>query len=752
MEYEEFRRVLTAFADKPANVDLDRNELLVEIRDETIQASLYKRPGDLFVEENGETCRASSWIVNRIARLPVLADRILTQISNEEYFIEPAGRLLDRMERSPEDAETILAEVSPTILSLLNERPAGTSTGVYLTSDAGEGKTTLIHSLAHYQAQKYKEKEADWLILPVSLGGRTLLRFDDVIIGTLVNTLRFPFLYYEAFVWLVRMGVIVPALDGFEEMFVEGQAGDAVTALGNLMQLLQSEGTILIAARSAYFEYKNLQVQVPLFDSIREQSADFARVHLVRWNRDRFIKYAAKRGAVDGVTLFEEVADKLGKRHPLLTRAVLVRRLIDVASDSGDRVDLIENITNEGYFENFIESIIAREAREKWIDRSGDPARPLLKVSQHRELLAEVALEMWVSETAVLKSDIFDGIADLYADACGMDVRTTNQIRERIRHHALIVPAADTGKSYRFDHDEFFHFFLGEAVAHTVDRGDVVNLRRVFRIARLPELSVDVAARVVFSNDRGGRKAIDTLNTACATEPRASFVKDNSGSLSMRLIDCACDAGQFVIKSMSFPVDSLRSRTIRNVEFRDCYFQRTDLTKTDISSCDFRNCQFGQIDFSGLVGIRQSKMEGCEVFSVVRSVDETAIFAPTVIERILQQKGFEVSVRRQEGNGNGVREITPDRHLVLAERICRAFLRSTGVNEHTIRQRLGREAGAFFDTILPTLMDHGVVVEVEYRGSGQQRRFQLGVPLDAVQRSIEQANGSFELFVGGIGK
>ena len=79
-----------------------------------------------------------------------------------------------------------------------------------------------------------------------------------------MNRLRFNLLFYDAFVELVRIGAVVPALDGFEEMFVEGTAGDAMSALGNLMQAMQSSGAVLIAARKAYFEYKNLRRNSPV--------------------------------------------------------------------------------------------------------------------------------------------------------------------------------------------------------------------------------------------------------------------------------------------------------------------------------------------------------------------------------------------------------------------------------------------------------------------------------------------------------
>src|SRR5439155_5933768 len=101
--------------------------------------------------------------------------------------------------------------------------------------------------------EAYRDKKTDWLLLPITLGGRPFLRFDDVIIGALVNRFRFQVLYYETFVELVRLGVIVPAFDGFEEMFIESGTGEAVSALSNLLGRLRSAGNLLVSARKAYF-------------------------------------------------------------------------------------------------------------------------------------------------------------------------------------------------------------------------------------------------------------------------------------------------------------------------------------------------------------------------------------------------------------------------------------------------------------------------------------------------------------------
>lgn len=748
MNHHEFRSILTSFADKPAHVDVDRGRLIVEIRDEIIEAKLRLRGGELRVEEDGMEHPAPGWIINRVARLPILADRILTQIADEPYFVEPAGTMLDRLEKSPDEQEKPLETVEPKILELLDQRPAGTSTGLYITSDAGEGKTTLIHHLARHQASRYKRKETDWLLVPIALGGRPFLRFDDVIIGTLVSRLRFPFLYYEAFVRLVRMGVLVPALDGFEEMFVEGQAGDAVSSLGNLMRMLDSQGTVLIAARSAYFEYKSLQVQAPLFDSIQGKQADFLRIKLSRWDQDRFVKYAAKHH-VDGESLFRQVAARYDdSSHPLLTRPVLVKRLIQGAVDSADHTALIGALDGDEnrYFERFVKSIIEREAREKWIDRSGDPARPLLSILQHHELLADIALEMWVSETAVLKSDVFDYLADLYAEHRMMEPHVTRQVRRRIRQHALIVATDDD--SFRFDHEEFYHYFLGEAIALMVARADTGGVRHAFRVARLPSFVID-AARGALRESSGRPTFMDTLNDVCAIELRDSFIKDNAGDLAIRLIDDG-DLGAVAIDHMSFSVDSLRSRELHDATFRDCYFRRTDLARSTIRDCSFERCRFEQIDVSDVTQVHNASLRDCEVFSVVRSSEETAIFAPESIVGTLREVGFQIPDRHRIVRIEPEVPIETDELLELTVRMCRAFFRSTGVNEYTFRQRLGSKANTFFDRVLPPLIAHGVVNEIEYKGAGRQGRYRLRISLDDVQRAIEHADGNFEKFLEGI--
>ena len=161
----------------------------------------------------------------------------------------------------------------------------------------------------------------------------------------------------------------------------------------------------------------------------------------------------------------------------------------------------------------------------------------------------------------------------------------------------------------------------------------------------------------------------------------------------------------------------------------------------------FERCQFEQLDLSEVKQIERSRLLECEVFAVVRSKEGSAIFDPMVIVRALRQAGFDVSMPPSDVADEAAEMVEPEVRLVLTERMCRAFFRSTGVNENTFRQRMGKDWTVFSRQVLPALQTCSVIVKADYKGSGSQQRYRLGVSLLAVQQSIERANGSFDTFV-----
>ena len=752
MQFDDFKRIVTCFADRVDDVDTSPGELLVQIRDETITAKLHQRPDGLLVEEHDDRMPAVAWIVKRLARLPLLADRICSYVSPPEHFVPPSGRFLDQPDKNPSGSDSLRPDVVEAMTETLDQRPAGATSVLYLTSDAGEGKTSLINRVAVRQAEAYRAKRSDWLLVPVPLGGRTFLRFDDVVVSALVNRLRFQLLYYDAFLELVRLGVLVPAFDGFEEMIVESSSGEAVSALGNLVGKLRSEGTLLVAARKAYFDYPNFGSQARLFDSIgSDGDVAFGRLSLNRWDRSTFTRYAGKRHVGNPDRLFAVVSNRLGNDHPVLTRAVLVKRLVDVATVETDLSALLNRIGQDqrDYFHDFVGGIVEREARHKWTDRSGDSSRALLTTEEHHELLSMVAQEMWLSSTDELGTDVVTLVVEMFAEANDKSPAVARQIQERIKQHALLAVAPLGRPTLAFDHEDFRVFYLGQALGRALVACDAGAVRAIVDKAALPASAVAEAAGAVRRDGGDARGTILALlqELADGVLP-ASFVRENCGALSLALIDR--ESGTYEMRNMSFPAGALRGRRLTKVTVTGSCFHATGLTDTQLCGCTFLNCHFERLEIDGSEQVSDTSFDdACRVDTVVHvgeNGDQITRFDPEQIRGELLQAGFDLpsdAPSKQEADA----QHGTDDDLVLVQRFLRAFLRSTALNELTIRQRLGVKANHFLRELLPRLQKAGVVQEVPYQGGGNQRRMRLLAPMTRIEEAMRASGGEFDRFV-----
>lgn len=752
MNLEDLKRIIVSFADNESDVIIDKGKILTQIREEPIEVTVQERDGELYCSENGKSERAIYWIANRLACLHQLADRILDYTIETKNFINPTGRLLTDVDIDPSETEKAIEDIPRVLSEIISQRIPGTSKVVYLTSDAGEGKTTLINQLARAQAKAYKSKQSRCLTVPIPLGGRPFLRFDDIVIASLVNRLRFRLFYYDSFIELVRLGLIIPAFDGFEEMFMESSTGEALSATGHLMSKLNSSGTILIAARKAYFDYKSFSSQAKLFDTIGANSVSFSKISINRWDKDQFIAYAKARGIENPSEVFEFVSKKLGgNSHPLLTRPVLVNRLLDVIHNTED-LDIISDSFNSTsyYFPKFVDTIIRREAETKWIDRSGEPYKPLLTVVQHYELLSVLAEEMWLNNTDTLQESVVDLISDIFCDSQGLSAFLSRQVKERLKQHALIVKADLSHNQFKFDHEEFKEFFLGFALFTKINLDRRLDVKHLLRKSVVYKQTVET----VVSHIKGGglkvAQVLELLNSIQHGEGPASFIRENNGSIIINLLEGYSDSNTLLISSCLFPSNSLHGIHFKNTSFNDSYFQYTSLATAKITNSIFENCNFERIEidptrcrFEGVI------FKNCEVVAVQNLQKDITYYDPLHIRHELETIGIK-TVNTDEEEASQLElpiESEIDERLVLTEKALRRFLRSTYINDSIFRIRLGTKADLFVKTILPVLLEQNVLDEVEYIGSGQARRFKLMIPFERISQALSKCNGNFDKFI-----
>lgn len=750
MDINEFRRILTAFADEPSDVDIRAGRVVAQIRDDVIDATVRYSMGEdrqLCIEENGLEYSARSWIIKRVARLPQLADRIInnTEATSKSPFVTPSGLISTDLAAGEEVDEKVNDVVEALLKQVTNSVPGATSV-LYLTSDAGEGKTTVINRAAQIQAHRYKEKKVQSLLVPIPLSGRSFLTFDDSVIAALVNKLRFNYLYFDAFIELVRIGAVVPAFDGYEEMLVEGSKGEAISALGNLLQKLDSSGSVFVAARKAFFEYLSFRTQARLFDAIGDRSVAFSRLAISRWSEDQFCAYGILRKVDSPDAIYETVSARLSPDHPLLTRAVLVRRLFDVVEGKGqaELVDLLGTNPHD-YFFTFVDAIVKREASEKWLARvSGDVMEPLLKPSEHHQLLSQIALEMWHSSTNSLRYDVLDIVVDIYCEALKKGGAVTRQIKERIKQHSLLSTETARGQGVGFDHEDFLSFYLGEALGHLLNGRSRSELHTFLSINLVPMATLEQSIQYMIRRDANLEEALQMIVSINQSEISYSFCKENCGSLAIRLAEYTqTKENEVNLKGMMFSVGALTERALRHIHFDSCHFQPTLLSRNAQLNVEFTNCEFERLELDTSESLTGCTFVECKIDSLITRPDEEQIFDPKLILETLRKAGASL------GESDEITEPSevPDNRVKLLERFLRVFLRHTHVDEDFIRLKLGNKYSTlFFDELLPLLLSERVLEEEPWRGQGVKRRFKLIKQMSEIGDALEKSQGQLDDF------
>src|ERR1035438_8317254 len=96
MDLTRLKEILTAFADDPASLMMEKGRLLVQIQDELVTVTTTTRDGLLYVTEEGQTLPAARWVASRIAQLDFVADRIAGLFPANKKFVTSGGVQIGR--------------------------------------------------------------------------------------------------------------------------------------------------------------------------------------------------------------------------------------------------------------------------------------------------------------------------------------------------------------------------------------------------------------------------------------------------------------------------------------------------------------------------------------------------------------------------------------------------------------------------------------------------------------------------------
>ncbi|MCW3018860.1 MAG: hypothetical protein JWN10_1168 [Solirubrobacterales bacterium] len=751
------RTDLAAFADDDEEVVVDQHGSCMFVRaGREINIELSQDgAGTLTVLYNDARIPYRRFLSHELARLPVLAERILTKRAPVQGYVDSKA-CLDQPISEPTNnraLELLSAECT--------EHPAFASRVTFVTADAGQGKTALLREFQYRQAQRFLADESPFLFWHVDLQGRQLLRLSEALMGDL-GDLRVAGLWMPAVIALLRHRALVLAIDGFDELAAEQGSSDALGALALLVQQMGDSGTIVAASRRTFFDTDDYIRRARLFGRVGGGDSEFDQMSLQLWQPEEGRLYFHEI-EVDGKKFddpdatYAELADQLGEPgHPMITRpfllAQIARGLLLYGATPADFIKGMED-PMKGVGE-VIRAFVKREVTEKW--KQQDTGEPFLTEEQHLRLLADVAEEMFRGERTTIEIDVLEALTTLLLDEWQIEPSRQPQIIEMVRMHVLLTRPDDDESVRSFDHEQFQDWFTAYALKEKIEqlaRPEGIPDHTLLSVAHLSDATALYVCGLI---DRSDPERVELilrgLGRLLQSEWRPSYLQTNAGTLIPFLID-GVETGDWLSTPAGAVYSSLvfEQSRLRKVRINGATFVNVNLANVMWQDVVLEDCELGQLGIDGASNYSGIELRNCHIDGLrLLDEEESREYAPERIASRLGRRGWvtakvEDELEQESQNDAVAGEVGPTRKLV--NKILSVFRRTTFMPEGVIKVRMHQEARYALDEILPLMEREGVVERRAWSGSGgRQRAWGLMASLDEINRADGNPGKPFSAF------
>jgi hypothetical protein len=744
----EIRADIAAFADSEDDIELGGGLLLFR-RDRSIhECRITESDMGVNVESGGRILSYRRFLAEELGRLNIVAQALIEKRSDVNPYVDTQSITTDSS-----GAQTRKGSGLAALWQECQAKPVGETKLIFLTADAGQGKTALLRRLTRIFAEEYLAGKCDRVVFHIDTQGRSFVRLEEAVARDL-GQLRISGLFYPGVLRLVRHGLMALAIDGFDELLAEIGPSEAYSGLGSLLRQLEGHGHIIASARSAYFEAENYAAQTSLLTSSKEASATVLQMRLERWLKHQtvmyFDLYRDPSGAriPDAEVLYDRLAANLGEDNPVLHRPFLVNRMAALIAPNVGIADELANDIGQSAIEvvpRVVQAMLKREVEVKWRDPAG---QPYLTVDQHSDLLSAIADEMWTQGKALLPIETVQLITEAVMDDLKVSLSSRVQIAQRVKAHALLP--LGSGGELSFDHEEFMNYFLAIRLSAAITLNDRHALQRFCEQRPLPDSVILWATSVKKWSGERAIAIVQWLSSICRDEVRSTYLKQNLGAISAQILRrfSGGEIFEFQMDSMYFEGPVWCGSKLTNGRFSGCTFLNVDL-----SGAEWKDCRLSGCSIDGMIIDKDTSLNGvnfaldCFVAGVLtRLEDGEERLKSYVPEDCRDQLRLAGAVFEGPAIPPRVHEpVAPDRRHAL-DAFLRIFSRSSGANEGVVKTKLGARYSTLRGQVLPLAVKHGVVREAKFSGGGTQERWELNYPIETIVRAEDpQANAPSNL-------
>jgi hypothetical protein len=686
-------RDLNAFADRGTEpgFEVDGNVIRAawQVQGHEREALFALKPGGRLRWASGPSGDAPYYAFlasDDMAGFRQLATACLATIKREPKFVASHATF-----EGPVDSATTLLTPAA-VAQLINDariQAEGFSTQLFfLKGDAGAGKTTLLREATILQAGRYLAGESDFLCLYVPAQGRELSNLRDAFAGEL-GELRAAFTH-DAIAALAREGILVPVIDGFDELLGSAGYGGAFSSLQTFLSELDGFGTLVVSARSAFYD-----IEFGRSGARRTDVAMRITTAEVRpWSDEQLKDYLGSDREGRDASLTFAALDRL----PVSDRELLRRPFF--ASQFEEFVSKTDGHAEVDLLEHLIDAYIEREAG-KILDTKD---APVLTPDGHRYLFELAVSEMWENEVRQLSESDLRAIGELTAEAFELDAGQTAQLTSKLTSYAGFRPRRGVHASsatFAFEHEVYFDHFLGCAIGRMLRDS---RLEELVRFLDRGVISEAVAAAAVKALPDG--QGLPASLLSCSAGVNFDNRRRNLGSIALAHARDVQPLSDTIVRGLSF-VDVVAGKALfLRVQLEGCQFLNVDLSEAALEDCAAHSSDFDGITLSATSVLA---CEGLRPGANVRRVHHDPqgdVYAPAEIAALLERLGarIEAPTAPCPSYSEHAEEL-----IGLLRRLPRVFQRTTHLYEADEHRHQALLGSPYWPELRDLLIKHSVL-------------------------------------------
>jgi uncharacterized protein YjbI with pentapeptide repeats len=751
MKIDEIKRDLQSFADDESDViNYSDGTFMITKQGKDISFKVIQDvdTGGISISYNGTKMTYRAFIANHIAHLDIFAQKLAEKRAAPKYFVNSSAFL-----------KSVGEEKTGNSLELLEENCSHkifATKITFITADAGHGKTALLKEFQFRQAEKYLRKESNYIFWHVDLQGRSLVRLNEALMYDL-GELRISGLglYHASILTLIRIGLLVLAIDGFDELAAEIGGAAALGSLSYLVNQLDDKGTIIAASRRTFFSTQDYLRRNSLLKSSVSPKCEFQEIKLEPWTKTDAIAYIQAlfpnknpESIYEGI-LYEAQGNT---QHPILTRPFLLTKTLDLlGDDDGLKTStIIKPFEKENSLEGVAAVVEAFTKREvtKWKLRDTETGIPYLTYEQHLLLLELIADQMWQSQMDNISTESIEFYTTELCLEWQIDESASRRVVSMASAHALLVPVDGENNLRKFEHEEFKNYFIARNLAHIFNKissskSEKENLKRFLQFSQLPDSVAQYACAYIKSaSQKSVSEYLDILADMVNNEWKPTFLQVNIGTLVPFLVDeiyfpekLLFDA-KINFSSLCFENKKIERFIFSNANFINISFKNTYLNQTEFKKCNFNELRIYRDSENNFTEV---SFENCSIsaLSIYDNTEYTiySVYNPERIQSELISLGFSIFDEKARQIENIIFKEPSEfkkallKFLNLYQRGTVQF-ESNILNDNTTYKQYKK---ILLEDVIPFLEKHQVIRETEKTKSTRQvlhRAWSLNVNLE----------------------